>query len=45
MEMLAESDKVFSMDIVEINPVLDHQNQTASLAVELAGSLFGRKIL
>jgi arginase len=45
MELLAESDKVFSMDIVEINPVLDHQNQTASLAVELAGSLFGRKIL
>jgi arginase len=45
MEILYESGKVCSMDIVEINPVLDHQNQTAQLAVELAGSLFGRKIL
>jgi arginase len=45
MELLYESRKVCSMDIVEINPVLDHQNQTAQLAVELAESLFGRSIL
>ncbi|HEX2959124.1 MAG TPA: arginase, partial [Chitinispirillaceae bacterium] len=45
MELLSESKKVCSMDIVEVNPVLDHQNQTAQLAVELAGSLFGRSIL
>jgi arginase len=45
MELLYESGKVCSMDIVEINPVLDHQNQTAQLAVELAESLFGRSIL
>lgn len=45
MELLYESGKVCSMDIVEVNPVLDHQNQTAQLAVELAGSLFGRSIL
>jgi arginase len=45
MELLYESGKVCSMDIVEVNPVLDHQNQTAELAVELAGSLFGRSIL
>ncbi len=45
MELLSESAKVCSMDIVEVNPVLDHQNQTAQLAVELAGSLFGRSII
>lgn len=45
MEILSESGKVHSMDIVEINPVLDQRNQTAQLAVELAGSLFGKKIL
>jgi arginase len=45
MEILSETGKVHSMDIVEINPVLDHRNQTAHLAVELAGSLFGKQIL
>jgi arginase len=45
MELLSESEKVCSMDIVEVNPVLDHQNQTAQLAVELTCSLFGRSIL
>ncbi len=45
MEMLAESRKVTSLDIVEINPILDHGNQTAELAVELAASLLGARIL
>ena len=41
MEMLADSELVRSLDIVEVNPILDHGNQTAELAVELAASLFG----
>jgi arginase len=45
MEMLAESHKVTSLDIVEINPILDDGNQTAELAVELAASLLGARIL
>lgn len=45
MEMLAESRKVTSLDIVEINPILDDGNQTAELAVELASSLLGARIL
>lgn len=45
MEMLAESRKVTSLDIVEINPILDDGNQTAELAVELAASLLGAQIL
>lgn len=44
MEILADSAKVCSLDIVEINPILDHQNITANLAVELAASLFGQRI-
>lgn len=45
MEILADSGKVRSMDIVEVNPILDIHNQTASVAVELAASLFGKRIL
>lgn len=45
MELFAESGKVRSLDIVEINPILDNQNQTANLAVELAASLFGQRII
>lgn len=44
MEILADSGKVRSLDIVEINPILDHQNSTGKLAVELAASLFGQRI-
>jgi arginase len=33
------------MDVVEINPVLDHYNRTAELMVELVGSAFGLRIL
>lgn len=45
MEMLHDSGKVVSMDIVEINPILDPQNQTSRMAVDLAASLLGERIL
>lgn len=45
MEILSDSSKVNSADIVEINPILDHANSTARMAVDLAASLFGKSIL
>lgn len=45
MEVLADSGRVCSLDLVEINPILDHRNQTAQIAVDLAVSLFGQRIL
>jgi arginase len=45
MEILSDSGKLLSMDIMEINPILDIQNRTAEMAVALAASLFGKKIL
>jgi arginase len=45
MEILHSSGKVRSMDIVEINPILDNRNRTAELAVELAASLLGQRII
>ena len=45
MEMLADTRKVQSVDIVEINPILDIQNRTAQVAVNLLASLFGKKII
>lgn len=45
MEILADSTKVRSMDIVEINPILDNANITGRIAVEFASSLFGQRIL
>jgi arginase len=45
MEILGDSGRVHSLDIVEINPILDDQNQTAELAVELAASILGQRIL
>ncbi|BCS55866.1 arginase [Geobacter sp. SVR] len=44
MEIIADCGRLSSMDIVEINPILDRYNQTASLAVELAASAFGKRI-
>lgn len=44
METLAETQKVSSLDIVEVNPLLDERNRTAKLGVELATSLFGQRI-
>lgn len=45
MEILHDSGKVTSLDVVEINPILDERNRTARLAVELVASLFGKSIL
>lgn len=45
MEILADTGKLQSLDIMEINPILDIQNRTAQMAVALAASLFGKKIL
>lgn len=45
MEMLADSGKVCSMDIVEINPILDTQNRTAEIGVEMILSILGQQIL
>lgn len=45
MEMLADDGRVRSLDIVEVNPILDSGNRTAEVAVELTASLFGQRIL
>jgi len=45
MEMIADTGRLASLDVVEINPALDVRNQTAELAVELIGSLFGKSTL
>ncbi|PKO41549.1 MAG: arginase [Betaproteobacteria bacterium HGW-Betaproteobacteria-3] len=45
MEMIADTGRLASLDVVEINPALDVRNQTAELAVELIGSLFGMSTL
>jgi arginase len=45
MEIIADHGRMTSMDIVEVNPVIDEYNRTAELAVELASSAFGKKIL
>ncbi len=45
MEIIADTGKLASADIVEINPILDHQNRTAEMAVGLAASLFGKSII
>lgn len=44
MEIIAESPHLISMDVVEVNSLLDHQNTTARLAVELILSALGKKI-
>lgn len=45
MEILADHGRLLSFEIVEVNPILDERNRTADLAVELACSAFGKKIL
>lgn len=45
MEILGDSGKVHSIDVVEVNPILDKANHTAELAVELVASLLGQRIL
>ncbi|MDC8011062.1 arginase [Tahibacter soli] len=45
MEMIADTGRVGSLDIVELNPAFDKRNQTAKLAVDLVESLFGKSTL
>ena len=45
MEILADTGCVGSIDVVEINPILDQRNQTAEVAAELMASLLGKAIL
>lgn len=45
MEMISDSGRLLALDLVEVNPILDIQNQTAILAVELALSALGQRIL
>jgi arginase len=45
MEMICDSGKMRSMDVVEVNPVIDEANRTAMLAVELILSALGKRIL
>jgi arginase len=45
MEIIADCACVGSIDVVEINPILDERNQTAKIAVELIASLLGQTIL
>jgi len=45
MEMLSTSGTVSSLEVVEVNPVLDERNATAALAVELVLSALGARIL
>lgn len=43
-EMLAESKKLIAMDLVEVNPILDERNRTASLGSELVQSALGKAV-
>jgi len=45
MELVADTRRLSSLDIVEINPILDTHNKTAICAVELTASLFGKQII
>jgi arginase len=45
MELLAESGAVDSLEVVEVNPILDRENMTGQLAVELICSALGQRIL
>jgi arginase len=45
MEILEESKLITSAEFVEVNPILDERNKTATVAVALMGSLFGEKLL
>ena len=45
MEMIADTGRLLSLDIVELNPVIDTRNLTAELVVDLVESLFGKSTL
>lgn len=45
LELLHNSNLITSMDLVEVNPLIDHNNDTAEQAVGLVGSFFGETLL
>jgi arginase len=45
LELVSESNRLDSLELVEVNPILDRQNETGTLAVELAASALGARIL
>jgi arginase len=45
MEMIADTGRLGSLDIMELNPALDVRNRTAEVTVELIASLFGKSTL
>jgi len=45
MELISESGLATSLDVVEVNPILDRENETGELAVELVASALGARIL
>lgn len=45
MEIIADSERMVSLEVVEVNPILDVHNRTASLGVGLVSSALGKKIL
>ena len=45
MEMIADTGRMGSLDIVELNPALDDRNRPRKLAVDLVESLFGKSTL
>jgi arginase len=45
MEMIADTGRMGSLDIMELNPALDHRNRTACVAIDLVASLFGKSTL
>src|SRR5207237_10452698 len=45
LELVAEAGVLSSLDVVEVNPILDRANETGKLAVELVASALGARIL
>jgi arginase len=45
MELVADSQQLVALDVVEVNPTLDLRNATAEFAAELALSALGKRIL
>jgi arginase len=45
MEMVADTGRLASLDVMELNPALDVHNRSAEVAVDLVGSLFGKSTL
>jgi arginase len=45
MEMIADTGRLASLDVMELNPALDVRNRTAEVAVDMVQSLFGKSTL